>query len=280
MLKTDIFRKVAMYIAACMLLTGLFTCAVFAEGLTKGARVTCTDAGGRVYAGTITGTAFDKFYGLTLGGNANDIPASSVTSVVSTRQYKKITPSWSYSSLNYEIFLVNGNLTLAQYSTFTFDLKLDDGTELKGRNVAEKGGYVSVVVGGALGAGTVTGVSSSNISEAGWGMGDAALVEYNSTIDAYVAKGDYDMFKFNWPGGKFVCYSKGGLDLVADIVNAQGKTVYRGNNGAGDGKNFKIEINLPAGTYGISVRVMYHGSEGNYQLVLGNGAEHHYTETK
>jgi hypothetical protein len=42
-------------------------------------------------------------------------------------------------------------------------------------------------------------------------------------------------------------------------------------DGQDPGKDFHMEKDLPAGTYYIQVRYMYHAGEGPYTLILGNG---------
>jgi len=39
--------------------------------------------------------------------------------------------------------------------------------------------------------------------------------------------GDQDMIRFYFPGGDFICYSRGSLDLVADLFDANGKKLGR-----------------------------------------------------
>ena len=106
----------------------------------------------------------------------------------------------------------------------------------------------------------------------GQSMAYAGMVGYNSTVSANMKLKDYDMFRIDFAGGQFLCYSLGELDLVADLVDANGKTIARDDN-SGSGRNFRFNRYLAPGTYGIQVRVMYHGGRGNYKIVFGNGSK-------
>jgi hypothetical protein len=110
---------------------------------------------------------------------------------------------------------------------------------------------------------------SGMIKEAGRTSADAALVPYNATIEAFIDKNDYDTFRFYFPGGKMRIASRGKLDIVADLWDSGGKMLAR--NGEDAGKDFSIEKDLPAGTYYIQIRYMYHAGEGPYTLILGDG---------
>lgn len=110
---------------------------------------------------------------------------------------------------------------------------------------------------------------SGTIKEAGRTSADAALVPYNATIEAYINRNDYDTFRFDFPGGKMRVASRGNLDIVADLWDSRGNMLARSGQDAG--KDFYIEKDLPAGTYYIQVRYMYHAGEGPYTLILGDG---------
>jgi len=112
---------------------------------------------------------------------------------------------------------------------------------------------------------------TSRSSDIGPSIPHAGQVEYNSTIKAVMGPRDYDMFKFDWPGGEFLCYSTGNLDLVADVFDENGKKLDRDYD-SGEGKNFRFEGYLAPGTYGIQVRVMYYRGEGPYTIVFGDGS--------
>jgi hypothetical protein len=64
--------------------------------------------------------------------------------------------------------------------------------------------------------------------------------------------------------------SQSGLDIVADLWDTKGARLAR--DGQDARKDFLIEADLPAGTYYIQIRYMYHAGEGPYTLILGNGA--------
>jgi len=111
---------------------------------------------------------------------------------------------------------------------------------------------------------------SAQIAEAGTWFPGAATIEYDSHLKGYIKKGDYDMYKFYFPGGTLKAYSKGNLDLVADLFNAKQEQVAR-DRSSGSGNNFMFQGQYPAGLYYIQIRVMYHGGQGPYELILGNG---------
>ena len=110
---------------------------------------------------------------------------------------------------------------------------------------------------------------SGAVKEAGRTSADATPVPYNSTIQAYINRSDYDTFRFDFPGGKMRIASRGNLDIVADLWDSQGKRLAR--DGQDAKKDFFIEMDLPAGTYYIQIRYMYHAGEGPYTLILGDG---------
>jgi hypothetical protein len=87
------------------------------------------------------------------------------------------------------------------------------------------------------------------------------------------------MYKFYFPGGILNDHSKGNLDLVADLLNSKEERVARDIT-SGEGNNFKITGNYPAGLYYIQIRVMHHGGEGPYELCLGNGNDWSFVEEK
>ncbi|MDQ7825116.1 MAG: hypothetical protein RDV48_20105 [Candidatus Eremiobacteraeota bacterium] len=104
----------------------------------------------------------------------------------------------------------------------------------------------------------------------------APVVPYNCKVKAYINKGDYDTFRVDFKGGHFKASSQGSLDLVADLWDARGRSMARA--GQEGGANFTLEKELPAGTYYVHIRVMHHGGEGPYVLVLGNGTAGEYKE--
>lgn len=101
--------------------------------------------------------------------------------------------------------------------------------------------------------------------------GEAPLISYNSTVSARIEpRGDYDTYRFYFPGGKFSCYMQGDLDLVADLVGDSGKLVER--QGHQDSRpGFKFSRELSAGYYYLHIRFMHHGGTGAYAVVLGDG---------
>jgi hypothetical protein len=117
-----------------------------------------------------------------------------------------------------------------------------------------------------------------SIAEAGTWMGSATAIEYDSHVKAYIKKNDYDMFKFYFPGGGLQIYSKGNLDLVADLFDSAQKRIAR-DRSSGSGNNFMFRGNYPEGVYYIQIRVMYHGGQGPYEFILGNGQSNRYNES-
>jgi hypothetical protein len=111
---------------------------------------------------------------------------------------------------------------------------------------------------------------SGVVKEAPATSGNATVIPYNSTVHAYINRSDYDTFRFDFPGGRMRIASQGGLDIVADLWDAKGARLAR--DGQDTRKDFLIEADLPAGTYYIQIRYMYHAGEGPYTLILGNGA--------
>lgn len=114
------------------------------------------------------------------------------------------------------------------------------------------------------------------VKEAPVAQGDAVIIPYNCKVRAYINRGDYDTFRFDFPGGKIRIASEGGLDIVADLRDAKGNTLAR--DGQDTREDFLIEKDLPPGTYYIHVRFMYHAGEGPYTLILGNGSGPVYKE--
>ncbi|MBP7528990.1 MAG: hypothetical protein KA801_13760 [Syntrophorhabdaceae bacterium] len=108
------------------------------------------------------------------------------------------------------------------------------------------------------------------IKEAPTTSGNAAVIPYNCRVQAYINRGDYDTFRFDFPGGKLRVASQGNLDIVADLRDAGGNTIAR--DGQDARKDFLIEKDLPPGAYYIHIRFMYHAGEGPYTLILGNGS--------
>lgn len=108
------------------------------------------------------------------------------------------------------------------------------------------------------------------VAEAPATSAGATVIPYNSTVRAYINRSDYDTFRFDFTGGRMRIASRGGLDIVADLWDAKGNRLAR--DGQDARKDFVIEANLPAGTYYIQIRYMYHGGEGPYTLILGSGS--------
>lgn len=129
---------------------------------------------------------------------------------------------------------------------------------------------------GISGPGT-GGPSTRVVPEVGQSYAQALLVGYPATIQASMTQGDYDTFLFDFAGGHFQAHSRSTLDLVADLLDSEGKMITRAraNNGT-----FTFSQDLPAGRYGIIIRVMYHAGAGNYELLLGSGAGPSYREQR
>ncbi|HOW55183.1 MAG TPA: hypothetical protein PLR60_11080 [Syntrophorhabdaceae bacterium] len=106
----------------------------------------------------------------------------------------------------------------------------------------------------------------------------AAVVPYNCKVQAYINRGDYDTFRFDFPGGKMRVASQGDLDIVADLWDEKGNRLAR--DGQDAKKDFVIEKELPPGVYYIQIRYMYHSGEGPYTLILGDGSGSVYREEK
>jgi len=111
---------------------------------------------------------------------------------------------------------------------------------------------------------------SGFVKEAPAYTGNATVIPYDSTVHAYIDRSDYDAFRFDFPGGKMRIASQGGLDIVADLLDSKGNRLAR--DGQDTRKDFLIEANMPAGTYYVQIRFMYHAGQGPYTLILGNGS--------
>ncbi|MCX5805456.1 MAG: hypothetical protein NT010_05220 [Proteobacteria bacterium] len=108
------------------------------------------------------------------------------------------------------------------------------------------------------------------VNEAPATSANATVLPYKCKVQAYIDRGDYDTFRFDFPGGRMRIASESNLDLVADLWDAKGNRIAR--DGEDARKDFIIEKDLPAGTYYIQIRVMYHAGEGPYNLILGDGS--------
>jgi hypothetical protein len=114
-----------------------------------------------------------------------------------------------------------------------------------------------------------------HVPEVGQAYAQALKVGYPATLQAHMTHGDYDTFLFDFAGGPFHAHSRSNLDLVADLLDAEGKVITRSRASGGA---FQFNQDLPAGRYGIIIRVMYHGGAGDYELMLGSGAGPRYRE--
>jgi hypothetical protein len=108
------------------------------------------------------------------------------------------------------------------------------------------------------------------VNEAPATSANATVLPYKCKVQAYIDRGDYDTFRFDFPGGKMRIASESNLDLVADLWDSKGNRIAR--DGEDAKKDFIIEKDLPAGTYYIQIRVMFHAGEGPYNLILGDGS--------
>ncbi len=90
-----------------------------------------------------------------------------------------------------------------------------------------------------------------------------------------MSQNDYDTYLFDFPGGAFHAQSQSKLDLVADLLDGEGKKLAqaRATNGS-----LQFNQNLPKGRYGIIVRVMNHAGTGPYSLLIGLGPGPIYRE--
>ncbi len=121
------------------------------------------------------------------------------------------------------------------------------------------------------------GQSTQVVPEIGQSYAQALLVGYPATIQATMSQGDYDTFLFDFAGGLFQAHSRSSLDLVADLLDAEGKMIARAR---ADNGTFTFSQNLPSGRYGIIIRVMYHAGAGDYELMLGSGVGPSYRESR
>lgn len=114
-----------------------------------------------------------------------------------------------------------------------------------------------------------------NVPEVGQPYAQALKVSFPATVEAFMSQNDYDTYLFDFPGGSFHAHSLSKLDLVADLLDAEGKMLARsrGTNGT-----FQFDQNLPQGRYGIIIRVMNHAGTGPYSLLLGLGPGPVYRE--
>jgi hypothetical protein len=132
--------------------------------------------------------------------------------------------------------------------------------------------------GGEHAGGSSTGGSHGQViavPEVGQSYAQALLVGYPAMVEASMGDHDYDTYLFDFAGGAFHAHSSSNLDLVADLLDAQGKMIARARAVNG---TFRFDQNLPKGRYGIIIRVMYYAGTGPYSLTLGSGAGPHYRE--
>lgn len=115
------------------------------------------------------------------------------------------------------------------------------------------------------------------VPEVGQAYAQALKVGYPSTIQAHMTQGDYDTYLFDFAGGPFHAHSVSQLDLVADLLDAEGRMISRSR--AVNGR-FSFDQNLPSGRYGIIIRVMYHGGAGPYEVQIGPGTGQRYRENR
>lgn len=115
------------------------------------------------------------------------------------------------------------------------------------------------------------------VPEVGQAYAQALKVGYPATIQAFMTQGDYDTYLFDFAGGTFHAHSVSQLDLVADLLDAQGNMIARSRAVNGQ---FSFNQSLPAGRYGIIIRVMYHAGSGPYEVVIGAGSATRYRERR
>lgn len=113
------------------------------------------------------------------------------------------------------------------------------------------------------------------VPEVGQAYAQALNVAYPAIIQGHMTQGDYDTFLFDFGGGPFHASARSTLDLVADLLDAQGKMIARARASNG---TLRFDQSLPAGRYGIIVRVMYHAGGGDYELTIGSGGGARYRE--
>lgn len=111
------------------------------------------------------------------------------------------------------------------------------------------------------------------VGEIGQAFAQALKVDYPSVVQGTMGQQDYDTVLFDFPGGAFHARARSQLNLVIDLLDANGKALSRS---FGPGGFF--DMNLPAGRYGLIVRVMNHAGTGSYEITLGSGAGVHYRE--
>ena len=115
--------------------------------------------------------------------------------------------------------------------------------------------------------------STVDVAELGQGYAQALTVGYPASLQAQMGVQDYDTVLFDFPGGSFHAHTGSQLNLVADLLDAQGNMISRAVGG-----NLQFNQSLPAGRYGIIVRVMNYAGTGAYELVLGAGSGTTYRE--
>lgn len=113
------------------------------------------------------------------------------------------------------------------------------------------------------------------VPEIGQAYAHALKVGYPATIQANMTQGDYDTYLFDFAGGTFQAHSSSTLNLVADLLDTEGKMITRAMAANG---TFQFNQTLPAGRYGIIVRVMHHAGAGAYEMILGSGTGSRYRE--
>lgn len=116
-----------------------------------------------------------------------------------------------------------------------------------------------------------------HIPDPGQSYAQAAHVVYPAVIKAYMSQNDYDTFLFDFAGGAFHAQSASELNLVADLLDAEGKMIARAMSSSG---SFHFDQTLPKGRYGIIIRVMNHAGTGPYSVTLGTGAGPIYEEER
>jgi lysophospholipase L1-like esterase len=111
------------------------------------------------------------------------------------------------------------------------------------------------------------------VPEIGQGYAQALQVRYPSVLAAQMGEKDYDTVLFDFPGGSFRAWTNSKLNLVADLLDAQGTMITRAI-----GANLQFNQSLPPGRYGIIVRVMNYAGTGPYELVLGSESGPRFVE--
>jgi len=326
-------------LALCVLVTGIGESRAEPTTIMPGTKVSVVEKDGTTYTGSLVEIR-DRFYGLTLGNETDDIPTPTITSVETAGDTRKFEPTWTDDKLESQIFQVTvGKETksLGCYSDLTFTVKDEKGVVHKGATntgqfksiaavvaVSVQGAPVDkveakvetpapaaaappeaaqVIEAGAPQPEAVKPVEPAKPAEpavktekepaatapvpgpdkepasAGPGLANAAELHYNITISGRMEKDSSPAFKFDFPGGDFVCYSTGELDLAADLLDANGRKIDWDNN-SGAGKNFRFERVLDKGLYGLRVRIMPNGGEGPYEIILGDGTQGRFPDKK